>query len=129
MWPMNKKAIFSGATAGVSLLSTCACFYMVGRIGLLALPPAVVFSILFIVFAKIFIRDTIQDRFEIVTTKGVKVIGYDISLFGGHILLVKQGDIVHSIEKRDVNYVNIINHEGQRRLPIQDFLREFPKES
>ena len=124
-----KRTFIYGTIAGLSLLATCWCIYSTARIGLLALPPAVVFSILFIVFAKIFIRDTIQDRFEIVTTKGVKVIGYDISLFGGHILLVKQGDIVHSVEKRDVNYVNIINHEGQRRLPIQDFLREFTKES
>ena len=125
---MNKKVIFSGATAGVSLLTTCACFYLVGRIGLLALPPAIVFSILFIVFAKMFIRDTIQDHFEVITLRGVKIIGYEINLFDGHILLIKQGDIVHSVEKRDVNYVDIITHSERRRLPILDFLREFPKE-
>lgn len=125
---MNKKAIFSGVTAGVSLLTTCACFYMVGRIGLLALPPAIVFSILFIVFAKIFIRDTIRERFEVITLRGVKIIGYEINLFDGHLLLIKQGDIVHSIEKRDIDYIDIIHQNGRRRLPILDFLREFPKE-
>jgi hypothetical protein len=125
---MNKRAIFSGATAGLSLLATCACFYSIGRIGLLALPPAIVFSILFIVFAKLFIRDTIQDHFEVITLRGVKIIGHDISLYDNHLLLIKQGDILHSIEKRDINYIDIINHDGRRRLPILDFLREFPKE-
>lgn len=122
---MRIKLLSYGILSVVSILAVSACFYAVARIGILALPPAIVFSLLFIISAKSLVRCARRDHFEVVTLRGVEVIGYSIDLFDNHLFLVINGDVTHYVEKRDIKYIDIISQSGERRLSASDFIGEF----